>query len=195
MAQYKEFLQRVISENSLTTLPQIYHRVRNIQYGSTGNRDPRIVYTSKVGSCSGKHILLRDLLRSAGYEAEIITMFTYFNESSPIHASFPEELKVIATHERVPDFHHYVRVLQQGAWLNLDATWHDALSTFGFKVNHGWDGTTHTKLASVVEREYPNTENIIDLKADLVASLPKDQQELRQKYFHLMTEWIAANAA
>ncbi len=77
--------------------------------------------------------------------------------------------------------------------MNLDATWHDALTRFGFRVNHGWNGSTHTKLASVAEREYPNTENIIDLKADLVASLPKEQQELRKKYLKLVTEWIAAN--
>ncbi|KZL19952.1 transglutaminase domain-containing protein [Pseudovibrio sp. WM33] len=182
-------------ENSLRSLPQIYHHVRNIPYGSTGNRDPKAVYTSNVGSCSGKHILLRDFLREAGYQAEIITMFTYFNESTPVHGSFPEELKTIATRERVPDFHHYVRVLEQGAWLNLDATWHDGLARFGFEVNHDWSGSNHTALASVAEREYPATENIIDLKADLVSSLPQDQRDLRAKYFRLVTEWIATYAS
>ncbi|WP_063286419.1 MULTISPECIES: transglutaminase domain-containing protein [unclassified Pseudovibrio] len=194
MTKYNEFLQSVISKNSLLTLPQIYHHVRNIPYGSTGNRDPRIVYTSNLGSCSGKHILLRDLLREAGYRAEIVTMFTYFNESTPIDESFPEELKAIATHERVPDFHHYLRVFEQETWLNLDATWHDAVMNFGFRVNHDWDGSTHTKLAAVAEQEYPVTENIIDLKARLVASLSQDQQELRRKYFQLVTEWIPENA-
>ncbi|MGV2127789.1 transglutaminase domain-containing protein [Agrobacterium vitis] len=192
---YKEFLQEILHLNRLKTLPAIYHRVRKIPYGSTGNRDPKVVWEHNVGSCSGKHILLRDLLREAGFQAEIITMFTYFNESTPLHESFPEELKNISANERVPDFHHYVRVMHQDTWLNLDATWHDALAKFGFSVNNTWLGKDHTKLASVPEKEYPNNEDISGLKVNLVESLPKDQQEMRARYFQMLTKWISENAA
>ncbi len=184
----------MIENNELRTLPQIYHHVRNIPYGATGNRDPRVVYERHIGSCSGKHILLRDLLRESGYVAEIITMFTYFNESTPVHDSFPDELKEISKGERVADFHHYVRAAKQGAWLHLDATWHDRLKSFGFQVNTGWSGTGNTRLASVTEKEYPNDEDIAELKKRLIASLPRSQRHIRARYFQLLTEWIAANA-
>jgi len=193
--QYTDFLREVIVDKGLKFLPLIYHQVRNIPYGSNGSRDPRIVYESNVGSCSGKHILLRDLLREAGHKAEIITMFTYFNESTPICDSFSEELKTLGASTRIPDFHHYVRVKKQGKWLKLDATWHDGLAAFGFKVNSDWAGQGDTALASVAEREYPNEEDIIAFKAHLVDSLPSDQREVRAKYFAMVTGWIAENAA
>ena len=147
-----------------------------------------------MGSCSGKHILLRDLLREAGYEAEIITMLTYFNESTPICDSFSEDLKTLAGRMRIPDFHHYVRVKDQGRWLKLDATWHDEMAAFGFSVNNDWAGEGDTRLASVPEHEYPHEEDIITFKAQLVDSLPSDQREVRAKYFAMITDWIAENA-
>lgn len=192
--QYTKFLRGVITDRKLETLPMIYHQVRNIPYGSNGNRQPRVVYESNVGSCSGKHILLRDLLRQAGFEAEIITMFTYFNESTPVCDSFPKELKALGAGARIPDFHHYVRAKNQGRWVKLDATWHDKLKAFGFKVNNDWSGDGDTELASVPEREYANEEDIIPFKAHLVDSLPSDQREIRAKYFELVTKWIADNA-
>lgn len=187
---YPDFLQTVIADKRLLSLAQIYHHVRNIPYGSNGNRDPRVVYESNVGSCSGKHILLRDLLRQAGYRTEIITMFTYFNESTPVHDSFPDELKALSAQERVPDFHHYVRVFEKGSWSILDATWHDAVISFGFPVNNVWYGQGNTRLASVPEKEYPNDEDIIGLKKRLIASLPPAQQDIRSRYFKLVTAWI-----
>lgn len=192
--QYEGFLKGLIAVNDLNDIPAIYHQVRKIPYGSNGNRDPRIVYESNVGSCSGKHILLRDLLRCAGFETEVITMFTYFNESTPLCDSFPDELKSLSEKDRVPDFHHYVRVKQYGDWVKLDATWHDELDRFGFAVNTEWTGEGDTLLASVPEQEYPNEENLIDFKARLVAALPDDQRALRARYFQLVTKWIAGNA-
>lgn len=194
LMQYEDFLGGVITNNNLKDIPPIYHQVRKIPYGSNGNRDPRVVYESNVGSCSGKHILLRDLLRHADYEAEIITMFTYFNESTPLCESFPSELKILATKERIPDFHHYVRVKQHGNWVKLDVTWHDELDSFGFAVNTKWAGEGDTLLASVPEQEYANEERLIDFKARLVATLPDDQKALRARYFELVTKWIADNA-
>ena len=58
-ATYKKFLKKCLRAGS-TNVVDIYHAVRNIPYGSTGERDPVKVIASNLGSCSGKHILLRD---------------------------------------------------------------------------------------------------------------------------------------
>jgi hypothetical protein len=184
-AKYAEFLRVHDS-----TLPGIYHAVRKIPYGSVGERDPLRVIEGKMGSCSGKHMLLRDLLREVGYRAEIITMFTMFNRGMPSHQAMPEDLRRMIEYEEICDYHHYVRVRDDSRWLKLDATWHDALIPFGFAVNHAWKGEGDTKLAATPLREYPDAEDLAALKADLVAQLAPDQREKRDVFFRRLTEWM-----
>src|SRR5258708_19658974 len=91
---YRTFLKKRF-KGSATNVTDIYHAVRNIPYGSTGERDPVKVIANNLGSCSGKHILLRDLLREVGWEAEVITMFTHFNRGIPSHPPMPTKLPPI----------------------------------------------------------------------------------------------------
>jgi len=85
---YRIFLEKRLIAGS-TNITDVYHAVRKIPYGSTGERDPLKVIANNLGSCSGKHVLLRDLLREVGWGAEIITMFTYFNRGIPSHPAMP----------------------------------------------------------------------------------------------------------
>lgn len=189
-AAYDEFLRGTAP----TTAPLlgIYHAVRRIPYGSVGERDPLQVMRSRCGSCSGKHILLRDLLRKSGYEAEIITMFTHFESKVPPLASFPPELKALIREGGIRDFHHYVRARRDGEpWIKLDATWHDALAPYPLPVNHRWNGEGDTQLASVPLEEYPAVEDLIPYKMRLVASLPPVERERRARFFDLLTGWMA----
>ena len=188
---YRDFLDAVAQRDPRPPLVRIYHAVRNIPYGSTGLREPLKVIENNYGSCSGKHLLLRDLLREEGHEVEIITMFTYFNRDMPVHESYPAELKRLCRETDVPDFHHYVRACVNGGWLRLDATWHDRLIPYGFPVNHAWAGDGDTVLAATAIEEYPNIEDLIPRKEELILSLPADQRDRRARFFQLVTEWIS----
>src|SRR5215469_2669705 len=114
-ATYRAFLNEHLSAGS-TNVADVYHAVRKIPYGSTGERNPVKVIANNLGSCSGKHILLRDLLREVGWQAEIITMFTYFNRGIPSNPAMPAELRAMIEGEVVCDFHHYVRVQMREGW-------------------------------------------------------------------------------
>lgn len=188
---YQSFLQ----DHQLlmgSPLVDIYHAVRNIPYGSDGERDPVKVAERRLGSCSGKHILLRDLLRSAGYEAEIVTIFTHFNKGFPDHQALPSEMRRMIREEIVCDFHHYVRAKgDDEQWRALDATWHDKLIPYGFSVNRDWDGAGDTQLASVPLREYPPQEDIISLKAQLLETLSEEERVVRLRFLKEVTDWIA----
>ncbi len=120
-AAYQEFLRK-IPEDGRLRLVQLYHAVRNIPYGAAGVRDPVKVIENNAGSCSGKHLLLRDLLWAENYETEVITIYTHFNKEVPLHESYPDELARMIREEIVYDFHHYVRARIDGSWLRLDAT-------------------------------------------------------------------------
>lgn len=186
---YESFLRERVRSGT-RGLVEIYHAVRNIPYGSTGERDPVKVIANNLGSCSGKHELLRDLLRATGREAEVITMFTYFNRGIPSHPAMPEELRTLVDGEAICDFHHYVRTRADGGWIKLDATWHDALIPYGFPVNHEWQGGTDTVLAATPEREYPAVEDLATWKKELIARLSPEQREARARFFRLLTEWM-----
>ena len=187
---YRDFLER-LDPRGAPDLVAIYHAVRNIPYGSTGQRDPKSVLEGNLGSCSGKHLLLSELLRRTGHETRLITIFTHFNELVPDHASYPAELRDLIQHAVIPDFHHFVRVRGDGRWVQLDATWHDQLAPYGFPVNAGWAGACDTRLAARPLRTYPPTDDLIALKERLLAELPPGQRALRARFFRLLTEWIA----
>lgn len=188
---YKAFLQQENISAAPSKLVGLYHAVRNIPYGSTGIRDPEQVIQGNLGSCSGKHLALRDMLRHIGHEAEIITIYTHFNKRIPVVESFPDELKRMCREEQVPDFHHYVRVATDDGWIKLDATWHDALIPYGFTVNDKWNGTGDTVLAGEPIREYPAVEDLIPYKIEMIASLPESERKKRERFFGLITDWIA----
>ena len=143
MSTYSEFLRAHLKDGD-SAMALLDHAVRKIPYGSIGERDPVKVIANNLGSCSGKHILLRDLLRETGHEAEIVTIFTYFNRGVPSHPAMPEDLRKMIEDEDICDFHHYVHARWDDRWLKLDATWHDALSPYGFPVNGDWRGQGDT---------------------------------------------------
>lgn len=188
---YQEFLRR-IPEDGRLRLVQLYHAVRNIPYGAAGMRDPVKVIENNAGSCSGKHLLLRDLLRAESYETEVITIYTHFNKGVPLHESYSDELARMIREENVCDFHHYVRARIDGSWFSLDATWHDALAPYGFPVNKGWDAAGDTVLAAEPLRTYADVPDVATLKQELIASLSPEEREKRARFFTLLTGWIAA---
>ncbi|MFQ5774545.1 MAG: transglutaminase domain-containing protein [Kiloniellaceae bacterium] len=190
-AEYRDFLKRIRGDGRLR-LVRLFHAVRNIPYGSAGVRDPVKVIENNVGSCSGKHILLRDLLRAENHPAEIVTIFTYFNERLPLHDSYPKELTRMIRDDKVCDFHHYVRAKLDGRWLRLDATWHDALEPYGFPVNSRWDGSADTVLAAEAIRSYPDVPDVAALKEELIASLPPEERAERARFFALLSAWVAS---
>lgn len=191
---YAAFLAERVGRDASDPLTSIYHAVRTVPYGAVGQRDPVAVIGTNRGSCSAKHLLLRDLLRHAGFEAGVATMFTHFESRMAPHASFPAELNALIEAGGVCDYHHYVLARPQGssdeAWVKLDATWHDRLEAYGFPVNSGWHGAGDTELASVPLTEYPPVEDLVSFKAELVASLPPDERHRRERFFALFTGWI-----
>ena len=189
--KFLEDLNREVARGDEFGIVPIYHKVRRIPYGAAGRRDPRAVRENNVGSCSGKHILLRDLLRQVGIEAEVITIFAHFNKGIPDHQAFPEELRRLIRDEQICDFHHYVRAKPQFEdWLRLDATWHDALEPYGFPVNSGWCGEGDTVIAAETIREYPPADDIAALKVRLLEELTPEQRAKRARFFELLGDWI-----
>jgi len=170
---------------------RLYHWVRNFAYASTGNRDPGAVLQSRAGSCSGKHILLRDLLRQAGQRAAVVTVEGDFAAGVPAHPSMPDDLQEIVSTGGIRDFHNYVVLGDDAGDIALDATWPDAVARFGFPVNSDWNGEGDTRLALTPDHIHACSEDVAGYKAELLRrKLGETERKLRRRFLDLLTVWL-----
>lgn len=167
-----------------------FEKVRDIPYGSTGERRPEKLIKQNSGSCSGKHLLLSGLFEEMGYETQIVTCMHYFNDAIPPGNAYPSPLQNILENERVIDFHHYVLLNQAGNWLKVDATWDVGIESFGFPVNVFWDGKSDTTVAVVPIKFYEDASDLIALKKKLLAELPAHDREVRRSFLKYLTHWL-----
>lgn len=167
-----------------------FRRVRDIPYGSKGEREPEIIVRNNLGSCSGKHILLHHLFRQLGLQSKIMTCFHYFDQALPADNDYPQRLREIINNHHVIDFHHFIKLKIKTKWLNVDATWDRPLSAYGFPVNLDWKGKGNTTVAVHPIKFYPQTSNIIELKKSLLAGLSPAERKIRAEFLQLLTDWF-----
>ena len=172
-------------------VPGIYHAVRKLAYFSSGERSAEAVMRTGRGACTAKHILLRDLLRRHGEVAEVELAEGDFAAGMPQVASMPLALREMIRAAGVPDFHCYVVWQGPQHAVRLDATWPDALGSYGFAVNAGWAGTGDTRLAITPDGITERAEDVIAAKARLLSGLTAEQAAKRRLFLKLLSDWIA----
>lgn len=170
----------------------LFHAVRKVPYGSRGARSPEEVLQHNKGSCSGKHILLRDLLRHLKHCADIETVQGDFAAAMRAHTTMSVELQQYCNVGGVVDFHHYVVWDSADGAKKLDATWPDNVIAMGTPGNADWFGEGDTRLALSPEKSHGFTEDIPKLKEQLLDGLSNDDREYRAKFLTLLTDWVAA---
>jgi hypothetical protein len=172
------------------TVPAIFHAVRNLTYASDGNRAPEMVIATGKGACTGKHLLLRDLLRHVGETADVEFIEGDFAASMPVVPTMSEELQRWVSAGGISDFHCYV-VWQGGEGeVKLDATWPDRVASLGYPVNAKWDGIGDTRVAIGSGIIRGRAENVLERKASLLSTLTEKQINDRLRFLKLLTEWM-----
>lgn len=192
-ADYAGKLERFLADSlgkARPSVPAVYHAVRNLTYASDGNRDPGRVIDEKRGACTGKHLLLRDLLRHIGEKADVELVAGDFAAGMPQIASMPEALKAWISKGGIRDFHCYVVWSDGGREMKLDATWPDMLKPLGYPVNSGWDGKGDTRIALTPDGIRVRDENVIARKEALLATLSDEQRRDRRAFLELLTKWM-----
>jgi hypothetical protein len=175
--------------NRESSVVEVFQAVRKIPYGSGAGRTARSVVKRNKGSCSGKHMLLRDVLRYQGRTATIETIQGDFATGLPVIASMSDELKQMCRDGGITDYHHYVVLDEPDGEVMLDATWSDGPIAEGVSGNAGWIGVGHTKLALEPEVVMDRVEDVPDYKERLIANLPSDIQERRLTFLSLLSAW------
>lgn len=193
LTDYSGKLERFLAESlgsARPSVPSVYHAVRNLAYASDGNRDPARVIDTKRGACTGKHLLLRDLLRHIGEKADVELVAGDFAAGMPQVASMPEALRAWISTGGIRDFHCYVVWTDDGREVKLDATWPDMMEPLGYAVNSSWDGKGDTRIALTPDGIKVRDENVIARKEALLATLSEEQRRDRRVFLDLLTEWM-----
>ena len=143
------FVAPLVGANRKATVVACYHAVRNFDYLSDGVRDPQTVIDRRAGSCSGKHIVLRDCLVALGEVASIETVEGDFASSIPDHVTMPRA-SFLCARRRDRGAHRFVVWDRGSDSCRLDATWPSSSSSaFG---QQGLAGNGDTRLALRPER-------------------------------------------
>lgn len=190
----QQWYQKLLAEwcpgcSSQEALVRVFEKVRDIPYGSTGERDPQRILEAGLGSCSGKHLLLKGLFDQLGYQSRILTCYHYFNEALPAR-EYPEPLQTLITQYTIIDFHHVVQLQQNTKWLIVDVTWDPPLLAYGFPVNMNWKGDTDTQVAVKPRKWYAPVEDLITFKEQLLMGLTAEEREIRKRFLELLTAWF-----
>lgn len=169
---------------------EVFHAVRRLPYHSSGDRSLAGILASGRGSCSSKHVLLAALLNRIGVRADVELVRGDF--AAPLRAArnIPQSLSA-AAQAGVPDVHNVVRAWGEGGSVILDATWHDAVKPYGFRVNDSWSGVGDTAIAVDVSEFLGPSADPAAAKAAMLAHWPQAVQRQRRHFLELINEWIA----
>lgn len=190
MCPISYFLQ-VNHLDKMSSVREIFHAVRRVPYGSGAGRTVQSVVTRNVGSCSGKHMLLRDILRFTGRKAEIETIRGDFAASIPPLVSMSDELRRLCRAGGVTDYHNYVVLDGSDKELKLDVTWSDGPIAEGLDGNQDWNGLGDTKIAVTAQCIMNREEDVPAYKEELIAKLPAGIRQKRSTFLTLLTNWVA----
>ena len=189
-ADISAFLASITGSDKTPNVPEVFHAVRRLPYLSSGDRSLETILKTGRGSCSSKHVLLAALLNKLGIMAEVELVLGDF--ASPLKAArdIPDTLFRFSE-QGIRDVHNVVRAWIEGQPVILDATWHDAVSPYGFRVNQHWAGAGDTVIAVDVEKFLGSASDAATAKEKIISSWPATEQIRRRHFLDMINSWVA----
>jgi hypothetical protein len=165
--------------------------IRDIPYGSANSPSPFAVIERNRGTAKGKHMLLKMVLTSLGYEVKEYWARHDFCKM-PV-APWPAVLTPFCN-APLTGFHDFLKVRVGERWVTLDATYDKQLKSLGFPV-HEWDGKSDVELPVTAEEVFPVEPPIDEHKRRLVAALPEDMRDRRKHFLKTLKKWLEEERA
>jgi hypothetical protein len=189
----KELIKLILSEtiseleDKEKALVSVFERVRDIPYGTINSRNPEDVYRRNMGTCSGKHFLLRELYNALGVKIKDFICYHRYDQL-PRNVDFPPELKTLLDeNDGIPDYHNFIKAYVNNKWVILDATFDKSLK--GCFIVNEWDGRSDTKVSVVPEKTW-EVKNPLKFKVKMLEQLPLQIQESRGLFLKKFSEWL-----
>jgi len=167
-------------------LRDICKRVAEIPWGK-GRTIEEVLVTKKVGTCTGKHLLLQACFDELGIKYKPVVC-TFRWEDQPIR--YPDSLQKILKKREWEHGHNFVQVKADGKWVDVDVTWNSRLKPYGFKTFPlDWDGTTSFVGVDKVIKRWDSVD-INTKKKEIIDSLSVEVKKMRKMFLDNLILWI-----
>jgi len=188
----EEHIRTFLKENGIPGLDKneqlinVVRLVADIPWGK-GRNIEEVLVTKKVGTCTGKHLVLQECFDQLGIRyKEVICTFRWGEQG----IRFPDDLQSILNKGEWDHGHNFVQVEKDdGTVVDIDITWNQGLRKYGFlALPENWDGKSSFIAVKIKER-WDNTD-MKAMKIKLIESLPPKIRERREKFLKGFIKWI-----
>lgn len=143
--------------------------------------------TKKVGTCTGKHLVLQACLDELGIRNRPVVCTFRWGEQ-PI--KYPEHLRVILKEGEWEHGHNFLQILMGDSYVDVDITWNGRLKPYGFKVlPQDWDGKMPFAGVDNIVRRWGGAE-VGALKKELIGSLTPELVDRRERFLKGFIGWV-----
>ncbi len=165
----------------------ITKNVANIPWGD-GRTINEVLTTKKMGTCTGKHLLLKSCYDALGIVSRpVVCTFRWSDQT----IQYPDNIKLFLAKGEWEHGHNYLQVMtKDGNYIDVDVTFQPSLQKFGFKTfPERWNGITSTNLAfDNIVRKWVGVD-ISSKKNELIESLSPELKVIRENFLSEFIKW------
>lgn len=194
MTEDKQIIYEFLQKNDIFTLDkplqfiEVTKLVSQIPWGEGRSIEEAIV-TKKVGTCTGKHLVLQACYDALAIEYRPVVCTFRWDEQK---IRYPGHLQKILNEGSWEHGHNFVQVNVEGTWMDVDVMWdsHPKLKEAGCAVFPlDWDGKTPVLGLDKIVQRWDGADMPV-LKTELIKKLTPEIKERRERFLKGFIEWI-----
>lgn len=186
-------IQNYLADNKITEMDQsqqiiaVAKLVAGIPWGE-GRSIEEVLKTKKVGTCTGKHMVLEACFKELGIDCRpVVCTFRWGDQA----IKFPVKLRSILEEGEWEHGHNFLQARKEnGKFIDVDVTWNPALRSYGFKTfPANWDGKSSFVGVDDMMRRWDGV-NMEVMKKYLVNALNPELKSRRERFLEEFTKWV-----
>lgn len=186
-------IKKLLTENKIYSLDKqhqliaVVELIAKIPWGE-GRNIEEVLETKKVGTCTGKHLVLQACFNELGIEYRTVVCTFRWGEQI---IKYPENLKAILKEGEWEHGHNFVQIKDEyGKYIDLDITWNSKLAPYGFKAfPKNWNGESAFIGIDNIIRRWDGAD-VESKKKELINSLDLELKQRRERFLSEFIKWV-----
>lgn len=186
-------IKKFLAENKITQLDKkqqliaVVKLAAGIPWGE-GRTIEEVLETKKVGTCTGKHLVLQTCFDELGIKYRPVVCTFKWGEQA---IKYPKNLKAILKEGEWEHGHNFVQIRNdKGEYIDIDITWNSNLAPYGFKTfPKNWNGkSAFVGIDNIIKRW--DDVDMESMKQQLIDFLGPKARERRERFLREFIKWV-----